>query len=103
MGMVREQEARYDDALELFQRSLQRHDSAYELAVRHLAVGRTLIVLGRAEAAEAQFERAIELFEYAGRPHEVRNVRANLLESRFEQASPDDRVTLVPISSSPPE
>ncbi len=58
MGLVREQQERYDEALELFRRSLQRRDAAYELALRRLAVARTLIVLGRAEAAEVEFAAA---------------------------------------------
>lgn len=58
MGLVRERRGEYDEALELFRQSLARHDAAVELAQRHLAVGRTLIVLGRPEAAEVDFRAA---------------------------------------------
>lgn len=58
MGLVRERQKRYEEALELFRRSLDKRDAAFELATRRLAAGRTLIMLGRAEAAEVQFAAA---------------------------------------------
>jgi tetratricopeptide (TPR) repeat protein len=58
MGLVRERQELYDEALDLFRRSLDKRDAPFELATRRLAVARTLIILGQATAAEAEFAAA---------------------------------------------
>jgi len=58
MGLVRERQGQFAAALELFERSLARHDAPAELGARRLAVARCLVVLQRPEAAEVQFRAA---------------------------------------------
>ena len=58
MGLVRERQGRYDEALELYRRSLERRDSSEERVARRLGAARCLILLGRPEPAEIEFTAA---------------------------------------------
>ncbi len=66
MGLVRERQGRYDDAVELFSRSLAKHDERGETASRRLALGRCLVMLQKPEAAEVHFGAAEALLRDAG-------------------------------------
>ncbi|HZL84512.1 MAG TPA: tetratricopeptide repeat protein [Candidatus Krumholzibacteria bacterium] len=58
MGLVRERQGRYEDAVDLFSRSLAKHDDRAETASRRLALGRCLVMLQKPEAAEVHFVAA---------------------------------------------
>jgi tetratricopeptide (TPR) repeat protein len=58
MGLVRERQGRYAEALDLFRQSLGRRDTPADMALRRLGIGRALILVGQPEAAEVEFEAA---------------------------------------------
>jgi tetratricopeptide (TPR) repeat protein len=60
-GVVREEQERLTEALDLYQQSLAFPDIAAELALRRLAVARVLIQLGRAAEAEVHYREAERL------------------------------------------
>ena len=58
MGVVRERQGRLEDALALYRGSLEKHDEASEMLSRRLGAARSLVLLGRHEAAEVEFAAA---------------------------------------------
>jgi 4-amino-4-deoxy-L-arabinose transferase-like glycosyltransferase len=61
MGLVRERQQRFADALVLFERSLRKPDTASETALRHRGASRVLVALGRPEAAAVHAAAATAL------------------------------------------
>lgn len=58
MALVRELQARYAEALDLYRKSLERQDDRRERVERRLGVARMLARLGRPEEAEVEFRAA---------------------------------------------
>jgi tetratricopeptide (TPR) repeat protein len=61
LGLVRERQGRLDQALALYRDSAARPDEVDELVLRRLGQARMLALLGRPEAAEAEFAAAARL------------------------------------------
>lgn len=58
MGLVREEQARLEEALVLYERALSMPDAASERVLRHLAAARVLVLLGRAANADEHYRQA---------------------------------------------